>query len=307
MNFFKIIFLRLYKQIEIHHPQNISFGKNYALGIGSIINAKLGRIKLGKNTRIGKYNELVSDKNSMILINDYSTIYSNCKILGNISIERYCVLATNIYMSSGNHFAFEHPELLIRLQDKLVREKKVDINKPVHIHEDVWIGNGVFVSAGVTIGRGAVIGAGAVVTKNINPYDVCVGNPSKPIKKRLDFSPPIKIDAYNQNHRPYFYQGFDHLNSFPNQHKNGFPILDTGILYLSNNASLFTISGYSSIESEITISMEGKTQKQVVPTGVFCISFNKESPNTNSYSILTITSNKNSPHIFIKAVTGKTS
>lgn len=306
MNFFKRIYVRLIKNIEIHNISSISLSSTATISNSSILNASQGKIILGANSRVGNSSEIVSAKNKTIEIKDYSTLYSNCKILGSVIIERYCVLATNIYMSSGNHFAFEHPELLIRKQDQLVREENTDINKPIHIHEDVWIGNGVFISQGITIGRGAVIGAGTIVTKDILPYQVVVGNPGKPIKNRLDFVPPLKIDANNQNDRPYFYQGFDHLNSFPDQHKNGFPLLDIGIVYLAGNTSLFTFSGYSSSKSEITISIGSQSQKYTITKGDFNFSFRNDSPTNGSYSVLTLTTLEKLPHLFIQSIIGKT-
>ena len=243
MNLAKRIFLRLYKHIEIKGTPNISIENDSQIGIGSVINASNGRIKLGKGTRIGKHSELVSAKDGKINIKDFSTLYSNCKVLGDVTIERYCVLATNIYMSSGNHFAFEHPELLVRTQDQIIRSKNKNINKHIHIHEDVWIGNGVFISAGVTIGRGAVIGAGTIVTKDVLPYQVIVGNPGKCIKNRLQFSPPTIINAQNQNDRPYFYSGFDHKTSYPKQDKRGFKLLGNGQAWLSGDGKTINIEG----------------------------------------------------------------
>ena len=38
---------------------------------------------------------------------------------------------------------------------------------------------------GITIGDGAIVGAGAVVTKDVEPYDIVVGVPARPIKKRF--------------------------------------------------------------------------------------------------------------------------
>lgn len=38
---------------------------------------------------------------------------------------------------------------------------------------------------GVIIGEGAVVGARSVIFKNIEPWDIVVGNPAKPIKKRV--------------------------------------------------------------------------------------------------------------------------
>jgi acetyltransferase-like isoleucine patch superfamily enzyme len=52
------------------------------------------------------------------------------------------------------------------------------------IEDDCWLGTGVKVLDGVTIGQGSVVGAGAVVTKDIPPYSVAVGIPSKVIAQR---------------------------------------------------------------------------------------------------------------------------
>ncbi len=303
MNILQQIFLRLYKQIEVHNSKNIYFGKGYQLGTGSILNAQAGKIFLGKNVRIGKYSELVAAKNSEVQIKDASTLYSNCKILGKVTIERYCVLATNIYMSSGNHFAFEHPELLIRVQDKIVRKKHTDINQPIHIHEDVWIGNGVFISQGITIGRGAVIGAGAIVTKNILPYQVVVGNPAKPIKNRLEFSPPSEINALNQLHHPYFYQGFDHLKAKNNQENHGFKLHDNGIIYMQNGLKTFVISGFSKINTSLIITISNQSEQFEILNGTFKFTFNLHEVIAANYSIIHISTNK-SDSIFINSVIG---
>jgi|TARA_R110001606_G_C15384505_1_gene650833 acetyltransferase-like isoleucine patch superfamily enzyme len=67
------------------------------------------------------------------------------------------------------HFRLGHPEC------------KGDIN----IGNDVWVGSKATIMSGVTIGDGAVIGSGAVVAKDIPPYAIVVGNPSKIIKYRF--------------------------------------------------------------------------------------------------------------------------
>ncbi|GHU68144.1 hypothetical protein FACS189413_04350 [Bacteroidia bacterium] len=55
----------------------------------------------------------------------------------------------------------------------------------ITIGNDVWIGTRVIVMGGVTIGDGVVIGAGAIITKNVPPYAVVAGVPSKIIKYRF--------------------------------------------------------------------------------------------------------------------------
>jgi acetyltransferase-like isoleucine patch superfamily enzyme len=59
-----------------------------------------------------------------------------------------------------------------------------DQDKPVIINDRVWLGPRVTILPGVTIGEGAVIGAGAVVTKDVDPYTINAGIPSKKIGVR---------------------------------------------------------------------------------------------------------------------------
>ncbi len=54
------------------------------------------------------------------------------------------------------------------------------------IQDGVWIGMRSMILPGITLGEGCVIAAGSIVTKNIPPYCIVGGNPSKIIKKRFD-------------------------------------------------------------------------------------------------------------------------
>lgn len=54
---------------------------------------------------------------------------------------------------------------------------------PVIIEDDVLIGANAVVLEGVKVGKGAVIAAGSVVVKDIEPYTVVAGVPSKFLKK----------------------------------------------------------------------------------------------------------------------------
>ena len=55
----------------------------------------------------------------------------------------------------------------------------------VSIGNNVWIGNNVVITSGVDVGDGAVIGAGSVVTKNLEPFSINVGTPTKKVKYRF--------------------------------------------------------------------------------------------------------------------------
>lgn len=170
-------------------------------------------ISLGENVRIGHFSDLSVGTNNSILIKDNTTLNTHCKIIGDVTIERYCLLSANILISSGSHYATRFPHLLIRLQDRRVlasEEGMKEHSQPVHIEEDVWIGFGVYIKQGITIGRGAVVGANSVVLHDVKPYEIVAGSPARKIKSRLEFNPPTEIEASNEEHLPYFYRGFDH-------------------------------------------------------------------------------------------------
>ena len=80
------------------------------------------------------------------------------------------------------HFTFMRPvaDLL-----KVIKNYDKDTVRTT-IEHDVWIGANATILKGVHIGSGAIIGAGAVVTKDVKPYSIVVGNPSKLLKYRFD-------------------------------------------------------------------------------------------------------------------------
>ncbi|WP_210366838.1 Vat family streptogramin A O-acetyltransferase [Bacillus sp. REN3] len=70
------------------------------------------------------------------------------------------------------------------------------------IGNDVWIGRDVTIMPGVKIGDGAIVAAESVVTKNVDPYTIVGGNPSKLIKKRFSddvIEDWIKLQWWNQD------------------------------------------------------------------------------------------------------------
>jgi putative colanic acid biosynthesis acetyltransferase WcaF len=58
---------------------------------------------------------------------------------------------------------------------------------PIYIEDDVWIAAAAYISFGLRIGNAAVVGAKSCVFKDIEPYSIVGGNPSKiiGIRKRI--------------------------------------------------------------------------------------------------------------------------
>ena len=63
------------------------------------------------------------------------------------------------------------------------------------IGNDVWIGYEAVIMSGVTVGDGAIIGTRAVVTKDVPPYTIVGGVPTKPIRRRFDDVTIEKLEA----------------------------------------------------------------------------------------------------------------
>ena len=52
---------------------------------------------------------------------------------------------------------------------------------PTVVRRRATLGSGAVILGGVTIGESALVGAGAVVTRDVDPNEVVVGNPARPL------------------------------------------------------------------------------------------------------------------------------
>ncbi|MGI0134338.1 MAG: acyltransferase [Candidatus Micrarchaeaceae archaeon] len=186
------------------------YGEHCAIGSRtSILVPRTGKLELGSHCYIGRDAEIGPD--GAIEIGGQSSIQDRCILLGDIIVGRYCLLAPNVYISSGRHQFESDPPLLIRDQD--ARAARTDAVTPrgasgVVVEDDCWLGINVVVSPGTVIGKGSVVGANSVVTSNVPPYTVVAGAPARAIKKRLAFRPPKNLSSENNLDLPYFYSGF---------------------------------------------------------------------------------------------------
>ena len=137
-------------------------------------------------------------------------------------IGNYCSIAHGVtFLLSVDH-------VLNHLSSYPFRKKVIDSNLvdatskgSIIVSDDVWIGYGATILSGVTIGQGAVIGAGAVVSKDVEPYSIVGGVPSKMIKKRfsdevIDFMLTLDYSKLDDNiitgHINDLYKGLENLS-----------------------------------------------------------------------------------------------
>ncbi len=132
-------------------------------------------------------------------IGEGSYISSDCR-LNKIKIGKFCSIGQNVKNSIGRHpsktFVSTHPAFFSNQKqagfsfvDKTTFKEHLYIDKEKLFHcsigNDVWIGNEVTIFDGVNIGDGAIIANRAVVTKDVEPYSIVGGVPSKLIRKRF--------------------------------------------------------------------------------------------------------------------------
>jgi phosphonate metabolism protein (transferase hexapeptide repeat family) len=142
---------------------------------------------LGPWTRVGARTSLneVSMGAYSYIVNDASATYAD--------IGRFCSIARDARINPGNH-----PTWKAALHHFTYRSRSYHLGdeddreffewRRAHrctLGHDVWIGHGATVLPGVTVGTGAVVGAGAVVSKDVAPFTIVGGVPSKPIRERF--------------------------------------------------------------------------------------------------------------------------
>lgn len=91
-----------------------------------------------------------------------------------VKIGRMSVVSQYTYLCTGTH-DYEDPSFPLTFQ-------------PITIGDQAWVAAKCFVAPGVTIGDGAIIASASVVTKDMPEWQICAGNPCKPLKAR----PPIR-------------------------------------------------------------------------------------------------------------------
>ena len=109
-----------------------------------------------------------------LTIGDYSWVGDHVDLytLGEIKIGNNAVVSRKSYLCTGSH-NYQSEEFNI-------------YQKPIVIEDEAWVASDVFIAPGVTIGRGAVIAARSSAYQDMPAGMICMGNPARPIKQRVD-------------------------------------------------------------------------------------------------------------------------
>ena len=197
--------LRCGLRVEISGSGQFGFGTQVSLGEGTRIELAPGSaFDIGDKVSMSRSVHIAPSSSRRISIGSGTTVQDYCRVYGDVAIGPRCILAPNVFVSSGTHVFDAMPHLPIQRQEQLAPIAE----QPIRIFADCWFGINAVVLPDVTVGRGCVVGANAVVTDDLPPYSVAVGNPTRVVRQRLHFSPKSRIDASNENDAPYFYDGF---------------------------------------------------------------------------------------------------
>lgn len=119
--------------------------------------------KIGNNTMVGHLTVFEGDCE----VGNKCLIHAQCHITKGAVIEDQVFIAPGFVGCNDNDMLHER------------RHIKEFVPNGYKIGRAVRIGAGVLVLPGITIGENAVIGVGAIVTKNVAPFTVVFGMPSR--------------------------------------------------------------------------------------------------------------------------------
>jgi acetyltransferase-like isoleucine patch superfamily enzyme len=167
-----------------------------------------GKVTTGPGVWLSSDIEIETD--TEVHIGARTTIQRRCTVNGSTRIGADCILAPDVFVSSGTHPFRHRPHLPIREQERQViaaGDPQGLLDRPVWIQDDCWLGVHAVVSPGVTLGKGSVVGANAVVTRDVPPYSVVAGSPARVISQRLAWEPPPTVDLRDESDWIYVLSG----------------------------------------------------------------------------------------------------
>ncbi len=143
-----------------------------------------GNIKLSSNSTVA---------NS--IIEKYFAI-GNFSFAQRVEFSRYVTIGSRVSIGAFGHptnwlsnLEFQYRDSSRFYGDTVSQNSHIDLKEfspqMTLVGNDVLICDHAFIRSGVNIGSGAIIGAGSVVVKDIPPYAIAAGNPSRIIKYRF--------------------------------------------------------------------------------------------------------------------------
>lgn len=150
---------------------------------------------IGNGTKIWHFCHIMSDSEigsdcnigQNVVISQKVKLGNNVKVQNNVSIYTGVTCEDDVFLGPSMVFTnVNNPRSAIIRRDQYLR---------TNVGKGATIGANATIVCGNNIGEYAFIGAGAVVTKDIAPYALVVGNPSKQIGWMSEYGHRLNFDA----------------------------------------------------------------------------------------------------------------
>ena len=150
---------------------------------------------IGDGTKIWHFCHIMSDSEigsectigQNVVISQKVKLGNNVKVQNNVSIYTGVTCEDDVFLGPSMVFTnVNNPRSAIIRRDQYLR---------TNVGKGATIGANATIVCGNNIGEYAFIGAGAVVTKDIAPYALVVGNPSKQIGWMSEYGHRLNFDA----------------------------------------------------------------------------------------------------------------
>lgn len=134
--------------------------------------ANLYGCEIGDGSKIGAFVEIQKGAK----VGKRCKISSHTFICEGVTIEDECFIGHAVVFTNDRYPAAVNPDGSLQTDAdwKLVETR---------VCKRASVGSGAIILCGVTIGEGALVGAGSVVTKDVPPYTIVAGPPSRELRQ----------------------------------------------------------------------------------------------------------------------------
>ena len=150
--------------------------------------------KIGKGTKIWHFSHIMSgceigencNIGQNVVVSPGVVLGKNVKVQNNVSIYTGVICEDDVFL--GPSMVFTN---VINPRSAVIRKNEY---LKTHVKYGVTIGANATIVCGVTLGEFCFIGAGAVVIKDVKPYALVVGNPSRQVGWMSEFGHRLIFD-----------------------------------------------------------------------------------------------------------------
>ena len=149
---------------------------------------------IGKGTKIWHFSHIMSgaiigdncNLGQNVVVSPKVILGTNVKVQNNVSIYTGVICEKDVFL--GPSMVFTN---IVNPRSAIIRKGEYQTTL---VKKGASIGANATIICGNTIGQYALIGAGTVVTKNVAPYALVVGNPSKQIGWVSEYGHRLEFD-----------------------------------------------------------------------------------------------------------------